>query len=104
MIAQTFPGNRLPFLRNSSSHDLLLLAVSQTRARGYVDVETAMYVLVKFTKPSKVRDAAERLVKLGLLEEVRSDAWKITRLGETVLHQSADKIQMKNGRPTRYQV
>jgi hypothetical protein len=104
MIAQTFPGNRIPFLRNSSSHDLLLLAVSQTRAQGYLDVETAMYVLVKFTKPSMVRSTAERLVKLGLLEQVESDAWKITQLGATTLHQSADRIQMKDGRPTRYQV
>jgi hypothetical protein len=93
---------RLPIFRYSGSHDMLMLTESQTRSRGYVDVETVIYVLGRFTQPPKVRVTAKALVTHNLVEEVDVDSWRITTEGRRVLQELVNRPVRKRGhRPAR---
>jgi len=82
---------------------MLMLAESQTRARGYLDVETVIYVLARFKQPNKVRETSVALLKHELIEEVDTDRWAITDAGRRVLHDLATRpIRKRDNRPTRY--
>ena len=82
---------------------MLMLAESQTRARGYVDVETVIHVLARFKQPNKVRETSRALLKYKLIEEVETDCWRITAEGRRVLNDLATRpIRKRDNRPTRY--
>jgi hypothetical protein len=83
---------RLPFVKGSSTHDLLMLAASQRRGKEKVlTPEIAVYVMAKFTNANKVREVASRLCALGLLNRVGDDQWQITQQGEMVLYEATKR-------------
>ena len=108
MAGKRQPIGRLGFVRGSTSHDFLMLAISQGRAKGHVTTADILHVFARFqNQPYRVNAAADVLVDKGYVEKLGDGKWKITAEGEKAVYDMAVRPVRKRestGRVSRYTV
>ena len=82
---------RLPFVKNSRTHHILLLAASRANAEQAMTIADVKSVLNPASRKSTDHDALRHLVNCKLLDRVSPDQWVITLGGRAALYDCANR-------------
>lgn len=81
---------KLPVVRQSKSHNVLLLAVSQYRAGNELTHQVITQVFPQLATKGRAMEAVRHLLKHDLLSEGETpDQWKLTPSGQHVVSEIA---------------
>lgn len=80
----------MPIVAKSSSHRVLLLAISQNRAGKTITVDSVMEVFSTFKRVGRVMEAINALESKTLIAKVSGkQEWNVTQYGIQVAHEIA---------------
>lgn len=82
---------RLPFVHNSRTHHILLLAASRSNAKKPMTFADVKSVLKPSPRTNRDHDALRHLVNNRLLARLGPDQWAITRTGMAALGESVNR-------------